>query len=83
MKIVNEYYVLIRLNTHGKNVLCETDCETLFLNEDGSFVNDIRCATKYNTKKCAYIVLRYYEISKCGSEPSGFVPIYVKEEITY
>ncbi len=41
MKIVNEYYVLIRLNTHGKNVLCETDCETLFLNEDGSFVNDI------------------------------------------
>ncbi len=83
MKIINEYYVLIRLNTHEKNTLCETDCETLFLNRDGTFANDIKSADKYNTKKCAYMVLRDYEDKKCNSEPSGFVPIYAKEEITY
>lgn len=83
MKIVNEYYILIRPNTHDKNSLCETDCETVFLNEDYSFVNDVKCATRYTTKKCAYLVLHDYENRKCNSEPSGFVPIYVKEEITY
>lgn len=84
MKIIKEYYVLMKPNTHDKNSVCETDCETVFLNEDYSFATDIEsCNVKYNSKKTAYMVLHDYEFHKNNGEPSGFVPIYVKKEITY
>ena len=83
MKIINEYYVLIRPNTHKKESLCTSDCETVFLNADDSFVTEITEASKYMTRKCANMILRDYEDRNCNSESSGFTPIYVRNEITY
>ena len=84
MKIIKEYYILMKPNTHRINSLCKADCETVFLNHDYSFSTDIEgCDAIYSTKKTAYEILHDYESRENNGEPSGFVPIYVKKEITY
>lgn len=84
MKITREYYVLMKPNTHRINSICEADCETVFLNHDYSFSTSIEgCDCTYNSKKAAYEILHDYERENTNGEPSGFIPIYVKKEITY
>lgn len=83
MKIVDEYYVLIRLGTIDKGVYRgDFDSYTVFLGKDETFVDDIRSALKFNCKKAAMLFLQDYE-RKHDFEPSELSTLYVRNEITW
>lgn len=86
MKIVDEYYVLIKIGTRDKGVfrgkagIGDIDTDTVFLDVDGNFVDDVRGALK--AKKAAFILIQDYE-RKHDFEPSGLIPVFVTNEITW
>lgn len=88
MKIVDEYYVLIKIGTRDKGVfrgkagIGDIDTDTVFLDVDGNFVDDVRGALKAKTKKADFILIQDYE-RKHDFEPSGLIPVFVTNEITW
>lgn len=88
MKIVDEYYVLIKLGTRDKGVyrgkvgIGDIDTDTVFLDADYNFVDDIRGALKAKNKKTARELIQDYE-RRHDYEPSGLTPVFVTNEITW
>ena len=88
MKIVDEYYVLIKLGTRDKGVyrgkagIGDIDTDTVFLGADDVFVDNIREALKATSKKTARMLIQDYE-RRHDFEPSGLVPVFVTNEITW
>lgn len=86
MKIKEEFYVLIKLRVKDKGCMKTGNTkETLFYrrkDEEDTFVNDIKEATRCTTKETAFFMLRDYE-EEHGYEPSGLVPLLVTSEWTY
>lgn len=83
MKILDEYYVLMRPGTKNKNnMYTPSDTDTVFLGENDMFVDDIRHAMKLDSRKAAEIIISDYE-QRHGIKSSGYVAIFVRNEITF
>lgn len=83
MKILDEYYVLMRPGTKNRNnMYTPSDTDTVFLGKDDKFVDDVRHALKICNRKTAEIIISDYE-QRHGIKSSGYVAIFVRNEITF
>lgn len=83
MKILDEYYVLMRPGTKNKNnMYTPSDTDTVFLGKDDEFVDDVRHALKIGGRKTAELIISDYE-QRYNIKSSCFIAILVRNEITF
>lgn len=76
MKIVDTYYVLIKLGN------IEANNETVFLSADHKFTSDIREALKCSNRRTALDVKHYYEVAEnnCSECDLKIIPLKISYE---